>query len=152
MDLIYGNRIVVDEAGLEINRWTVPDHDHEVLKLNDFIPQETMFWRRRLWTKLGGLDPQFQFAMDWDFLLRAQETGAKIVHLPEFIGCFRIHPIQKTSAQIQSVGQREINEPRERTFGKRIEPVDLVESPAIRGFLRKSFELEKPGIANWNLK
>ncbi len=149
VDLIYGNRIVVDEAGLEINRWTVPGHDHDVLKLNDFIPQETMFWRRRLWTKLGGLDPQFQFAMDWDFLLRAQETGANIVHLPEFLGCFRIHPTQKTSAQIQSVGQREIDELRERTFGKRINPADLLESPAIRKFLRKSFELEKPGIANW---
>lgn len=146
VDLIYGNRIVVDESGLEINRWTLPWHDPEVLQLNDFIPQETMFWRRRIWGKIGGLDPRFQFALDWDFLLRAQSAGANIQHLPEFLGCFRVHSKQKTSELINTLGQQEIDLLRARTFGREILPEELLESPTLRRFLRKSFELENPGV------
>ena len=30
-----------------------------------------MFWRRRIWDKAGGqIDESFQFALDWDLLLR----------------------------------------------------------------------------------
>ena len=146
VDLIYGNRIVVDESGLEINRWTVPEHDPDVLSLNDFIPQETMFWRRRIWNKIGGLDPSFQFALDWDFLLRAQSDGANIQHLPEFLACFRVHSSQKTSELIDTLGQQEIDLLRERTFGRKVPPEELLESPILRQFLRKSFELENPGV------
>jgi hypothetical protein len=37
--------------------------------------QETLFWRRRVWETIGGLDESFQFALDWDFILRAQTVG-----------------------------------------------------------------------------
>ncbi|MFM1813546.1 MAG: Hyaluronan synthase [Pseudomonadota bacterium] len=90
--------------------------------MNDFVPQETLFWRRRIWDKVGGIDPSFRFAMDWDLLLRFQAAGAKIVRVPYFLACFRIHSAQKTSAQMHSVGQNEIDRLRERTFGRRISP------------------------------
>ncbi|MEJ1974398.1 MAG: hypothetical protein WDM96_18670 [Lacunisphaera sp.] len=66
-----------------------------MLRLNDFVPQETMFWRRRIWDKVGGIDPSFKFAMDWDLLLRFQAAEAKIVRVPYFLACFRIHAAQK---------------------------------------------------------
>ena len=36
------------------------------------VPQETLFWRRRAWDAVGGLDPSFQFALDWDLIARFQ--------------------------------------------------------------------------------
>ncbi len=95
VDVIYGHRIVVDEQSREIARWFLPKHDPAVLRLNDFVPQETMFWRRRIWDKVGGIDPSFKFAMDWDLLLRFQAAEAKIVRVPYFLACFRIHAAQK---------------------------------------------------------
>jgi len=44
---------------------------------------------------------------DWDLMLRAQQAGFKMVRLPRFLGCFRIHEEQKTSAMID-VGQEEM--------------------------------------------
>ena len=52
VDVIYGHRILIDENNYEIGRWVLPPHDNEVLKWADYIPQETLFWRRHIWGKL----------------------------------------------------------------------------------------------------
>jgi hypothetical protein len=137
-DVIYGHRIVVDEASREIARWFLPQHDPEVLRLNDFVPQETLFWRRRLWDRVGGLDTSFQFAIDWDLLLRFQAAGARIVRVPYFLACFRAHAAQKTAAVMHSTGQREITLLRERTQGRPFPPHELERDPRLLRYLRNS--------------
>jgi hypothetical protein len=42
------------------------------------------------------MDTSFQFAMDWDLLLRLRASGARMVRLPRFLGAFRVHGGQKT--------------------------------------------------------
>ena len=142
VDVIYGHRIVVDEESREIARWFLPKHDPEVLRLNDFVPQETMFWRRRIWEKVGGIDASFKFAMDWDLLLRFQAAGARMVRVPYFLACFRVHAAQKTSAQMQSIGQLEINHLRERTQGRVIAPEELEKNSRLLRYLRRSALIE----------
>ncbi len=142
VDVIYGHRILVDANSHEIGRWFLPKHDPEVLKLNDFVPQETLFWRRRIWDRVGGLDTSFQFAMDWDLLLRFQEAGANIVRVPYFLACFRIHSAQKTSAQMHSVGQAEIDHLRTRSQGRAIPPEELENHPVLLRYLRRSARRE----------
>lgn len=142
VDVVYGHRIVVDAESREIARWFLPKHDPEVLRLNDFVPQETMFWRRRIWDRVGGIDPSFQFAMDWDLLLRFQAAGAIIARVPYFLGCFRVHAAQKTTAQMQSVGQAEITRLRERTFGRAFPPQELESNPVVLRYLRRSAFIE----------
>lgn len=150
VDVVYGHRVLVDQAGHEIARWYLPKHDPDVLRLYDFIPQETMFWRRRIWDKVGGLDTTFQFAMDWDLLLRFQGAGAKIVRLPYFLACFRVHPQQKTSALISTQGQAEIDALRRRTFGRDITPDDILKSKQLRRYLRKSAWIEQ--LWKWGIR
>jgi hypothetical protein len=150
VDVVYGHRVVVDREGNEIARWYLPKHDPYVLRLYDFIPQETVFWRRRIWGQVGGIDTSFQFAMDWDLLLRFQEAGAKIVRLPYFLGCFRVHPQQKTSALISTQGQAEIDALRRRTFGRDITPDDLLKSEPLQRYLRRSAWIEQ--LWQWKLR
>lgn len=142
VDVVYGHRLVVDDQSREIGRWFLPPHSDEVLRLNDFIPQETLFWRRRIWDRAGGLDPAFQFALDWDLLLRFAQAGAKIVRLPYFLACFRVHAAQKTSSQIHSVGQREIDLLRTRAQGRELPPDQLEHDPRLLRYLRQSARLE----------
>jgi len=150
VDVVYGHRVVVNREGQEIARWYLPQHDPEVLRLNDFVPQETLFWRRRIWDKVGGIDTSFQFAMDWDLLLRFQEAGAKIVRLPYFLACFRVHPQQKTSALISTQGQAEIDALRRRTFGREITPDDLLKNKSLQRYLRKSAWIEQ--LWKWGIR
>jgi glycosyltransferase involved in cell wall biosynthesis len=118
IDAVYGHRIIVDEQGMDIGRWILAPHNNRVMSYADFIPQETLFWRRSIWERVGGkLDESFQFAMDWDMLLRFRDAGAIFVRMPNFIGLFRVHDAQKTSAEFNTVGVAESQKLLERTFG-----------------------------------
>lgn len=109
VDVVYGHRVLINEHDQEIGRWVLPPHDNAILSWADYIPQETLFWRRRIWDKAGGkIDEDFRFAMDWDLLLRFRDAGAKFVRLPRFLGAFRVHQNQKTSAQISEIGNQEM--------------------------------------------
>ena len=118
IDVIYSHRLIIDAAGEEIGRWILPPHDAETLRLVDLIPQETCFWRRRVWERAGGIDPSFQFAMDWDLFLRFQGAGARFHRLHGFLGCFRVHEEQKTSSVYETVGAREVARLQERELGR----------------------------------
>ncbi len=142
VDVVYGHRLLIDEQSREIGRWRLPPHDPEVLRLYDFVPQETMFWRRRLWDRVGGVDPDFSFAMDWDLLLRFQASGARIVHLPRYLACFRVHAAQKTSAQLGAIGQEELDTLRHRTFGRTLTPPELIAHPRLQSYLRTAARLD----------
>ncbi len=119
VDVVYGHRINIDVNGNEVGRWILPPHSDQMLQWADYVPQETLFWRRRIWERTGGqLDESFHFALDWDLLLRFREAGAKIVRLPRFLGAFRVHPQQKTTAEIVDRGTPEMNRLRERVHGR----------------------------------
>jgi GT2 family glycosyltransferase len=119
IDVVYGHRICIDEQDRQIGQWILPAHDGSVLSWADYVPQETLFWRRRIWEKAGGkVDESFRFAMDWDLLVRFREAGARFARLPRFIGAFRIHATQKTSAGISEIGFREMDRIRERIHGR----------------------------------
>lgn len=119
VDVVYGNRLLIDENDMEIGRWILPGHDAAALSWVDYVPQETMFWRRRIWDKVGGqVDESFRFAMDWDLLVKFRDAGARFAHIPSFLGAFRIHAHQKTSNAINEIGHSEMNRIRERTLGR----------------------------------
>jgi Glycosyl transferase family 2 len=107
VDVIYGHRVIVDDEGQEVGRWILPPHDTEVMKYHDWVPQETLFWRSALYRAVGGIDRAFQFAMDWDLVLRFINAGARFQRVPYSLGCFRVHDRQKTHALSDGVGQRE---------------------------------------------
>lgn len=119
VDVVYGDRLLIDESDMEIGRWIMPGHDSEVLSWADYVPQETLFWRRRIWDRVGGqIDESFKFAMDWDLLVRFRDAGARFAHIPRFLGAFRIHEHQKTSAAINEIGHKEMDRIREKLLGR----------------------------------
>lgn len=117
VDVVYGHRIIIDQHGYEIGRWVLPPHSDKMLVWADYVPQETMFWRRRVWDKVGGIDESFRFALDWDLLLRFRDAGAKFVRLPRFLGAFRLHVTSKTAAEMGEVGTHEMGLLRQRVHG-----------------------------------
>lgn len=134
VDIVYGNRITIDEEDKEIGRIVLPPHDKKVIKWIDFIPQETMFWRRRVWERIGPLDISFSFAMDWDFILRAQAAGFRFRRLSRFLACFRVHHGQKTIS-ISDVGREEQERLRQVHLGAN--PSGRLMRRKVRGYLFK---------------
>ena len=132
VDVVYGHRIFIDADSREIGRAVLPPHDSKALKWFDYVPQESLFWRRRVWTALNGLDENFHFAMDWDFILRAQEAGFKFRRLPRFLGCFRVHNQQK-STTIKDIGSKEMAVLKQRYLGH--VPSDLESEKKMKSYL-----------------
>jgi carbamoyltransferase len=134
VDLVYGHRINIDSDGNEVGRWVLPGHSDRMLIWADYVPQETMFWRRRIWDKVGGrIDESFHFALDWDVLLRVREAGAKFVRLPRFLGAFRVHASQKTTIELVDRGTPEMNKLRLRLHGRETDIIDIRRN--MRGYM-----------------
>jgi glycosyltransferase involved in cell wall biosynthesis len=108
VDVVYGHRVIIDANGNEIGRRLVPPHNPEALGYFDFIPQETMFWRRSIYERVDGLDPAFRFALDWDLILRFVKAGARFRRVPYFLACFRSHTEQKSATIHETIGADEI--------------------------------------------
>ncbi len=118
VDVIYGHRLIIDGNDQEIGRWILPKHDDHAIKFADYIPQETMFWRRSAWNAVGAsLDESFQFAMDWDLILRFRAAGMNFVRVPRFLGAFRVIETQKTQVLLETLGATEMNRLRRRELG-----------------------------------
>lgn len=142
VDVVYGHRVLIDEDDMEIGRWVLPRHDDALLDWVDYVPQETLFWRRRIWEAAGGrMDEEFRFALDWDLLLRFREADAKIVRIPRFLGAFRVHAAQKTTAQADELGAVEMARLRSRALGGEPEREEILR--AMRGYLFRHIILHK---------
>jgi glycosyltransferase involved in cell wall biosynthesis len=118
IDVVYGLRILIDTEDREIGRWIIPPHENGILSRTDAVPQETLFWRRKIWEQVGAqLDESYSFAMDWELLIRFRDAGAKMVRLPCFLGMFRVHPGQKTHPDWNRIGNEEMQRLRKRCLG-----------------------------------
>ncbi|MFV0444836.1 MAG: glycosyltransferase [Planctomycetaceae bacterium] len=142
VDVVYGHRVLIDENGSDIGRWVLPPHDNDILAFVDYVPQETMFWRRSIFEKVGGqLDEAFHFAMDWDLILRFREAGARFHRLPRFLGAFRISSDNKTTTLLETVGRRDMEILRKRVLGRI--PDDREINRVIRPYLKRHWVFDK---------
>jgi glycosyltransferase involved in cell wall biosynthesis len=127
VDAVYGHRVLIDDEGMEIGRQVIPRHSDRVLAWADFVPQETLFWRRAAWERAGAtMDESFRYALDWDLLVRLREAGARMVRLPRFLGAFRVHGAQKTSTLAPTVGIEEMGRIRKRLHGRPVSQAEVL--------------------------
>ena len=59
------------------------------------IPQQASFFRKILWDKVGPLDTDFYFAMDYDLWVRIAQSS-ELKYVPELWANFRLHEDAKT--------------------------------------------------------
>ena len=82
------------------NGWFCPS-------LAGYLQQESMFWRRSLWDRVGGLDPAYKYAADFDLWTRfAQQTELVYVDVP--LASFRLRPGVQISSKYASRYEGEV--------------------------------------------
>jgi hypothetical protein len=142
VDVVYGHRVIINEKDEEIGRWILPSHDKEVIFWADYIPQETLFWRRNLWKKIGSrLNESYHFAMDWELLVRFHAAGAKFARLPRFLAAFRVHAAQKTTTPLNSNASREVARLLKQIHGVEVTSREIYRMS--RSYLRRSMIIHK---------
>ena len=81
VDSVYGDMIWIDSAGrpLRVQR-EMPFNRFIWMYTYNYIPGMSMFWRRCIYEKVGGLDSSFDLAMDADLWMRFTDAG-RIAHV-----------------------------------------------------------------------
>ncbi len=99
LDVAYGDFVFIDENGRPLGEpIRTPEFDVAILRRYNFVPPHSSFVRRRvlrdesLW-----MDPQLQFAGDWDWFLRMALAGKPFGRIPEVLSHFRRHSRSKTA-------------------------------------------------------
>lgn len=115
VDITYGNMHLVDPSGKRLYT-AYPLLDLGILVYeNRFIPQQAMFWRRELYERVGGVNPELRFAMDFELTVRFLRAGARVAKIHQPLANFRFHPDAKSST-IRHVGEAEAREVLARFF------------------------------------
>ena len=106
VDWVFGDALWIDAQGCPIRPKREMGWNRNVFLFDhNYLPQPSVFWRRRLYEAAGGLNPRFNLAMDSDLWLRFSHL-AKPKHLDRYLSCMRFYPEQKTRA-LQPAGRQE---------------------------------------------
>lgn len=96
-DLIFGDDVFIDEQGMVIlhSKGYVRSLKH-IMLYGGWTPlQDACFWRRSLYERVGGINPNLKYAADYDFFLRASWVG-QYLYIQEIFSAFRRHDNQKS--------------------------------------------------------
>jgi glycosyltransferase involved in cell wall biosynthesis len=97
--MIYGKAYYMDEQGTPVARYPAGLTSYQGLRRGiNTIPQQTMFFRSKLWGMVGPLDPTFFYAMDYDLWVRIAAVTPIAFH-PVFMANFRLHGDSKSLTQ-----------------------------------------------------
>jgi glycosyltransferase involved in cell wall biosynthesis len=109
VEVLFGRRVIVDDAGHFVSRWPFVPFDGDTLRRVDFIPQECCFWRRSVWGRAGAaIDRGLRFAVDYDLWLRFLACGCRFLPVNDVFGLFREHRGQKSQSQWHAEGWPEV--------------------------------------------
>ncbi len=99
-DLVFGDDYYIDEAGGVIQRsFGGVNSLRNIMLFGGWTPlQDACYWRRSLYERIGGIDPDLTLAADFDFFLRAAWAG-RSAYVPRVFSAFRKHAGQKSVAQ-----------------------------------------------------
>lgn len=98
--LVYGHCALVDEDGQFLSYY----HDiqtatpEQLRNQGVFFCQPAAFFRRELYERAGGLDPDLRYAMDWDLWCRMARAGGRFESVNEVWAASRIYAQTKTRA------------------------------------------------------
>jgi glycosyltransferase involved in cell wall biosynthesis len=127
--MVYGDAELIGQDGNLLGRFAARQTSYQKM-LDGFvhIPQQSTFIRAEVWKKVGGIDPDFYFAMDYDLWVRVSKL-APIRYEPRLWAAFRLHEAGKSVAHDDRC-YPEMLKVRERELGKGISRL------AIKAFLR----------------
>lgn len=102
---VYGNCHYVDQNSEVIGQYaTQPWSYAELLKsATNFIPQPSLFLRRRVLERAGWLNEKLHYVMDYELCLRLGQHGI-IRYLPQTLAALRLHRDAKSLSAVSAFG------------------------------------------------
>jgi len=106
-ELLFGNCFHFFEGGATSHGSdVVREHERRDLRLADYLVQPSTFWTRKVWEQAGELDESLTFGFDWEWFIRARNSGAEFRPVDKYLSAYRFHSDHKSSTG----GERRLTE------------------------------------------
>ena len=115
--MVYGLADHIDADDRVISPYPTRPWDFAKLRIDCYLCQPAVFFRRRVVERFGPLDASLRFCMDYEYWLRLGRGGARFDYLEERLAGSRLHEETKTLGSRLPVHE-EINDMLKRTFGR----------------------------------
>ncbi len=100
LQLLYGDYTLVYPDGTRMFRRKISYDFNICLYIYMMVAQPSAFWTKSIYKKVGGIDPQWQYVMDYDLFLRIGEackgSHGAIRHIRSSLSLFRVHDASKS--------------------------------------------------------
>jgi glycosyltransferase involved in cell wall biosynthesis len=97
--IVYGDYIKVDSEDKCVALRRQPSFSYRICLYGYLtIMQPASFFGRQAFLDAGGVDIAYEYAMDYDLILRLAK-GRRVVHTKEYLAAFRIHSSSKSVAK-----------------------------------------------------
>jgi len=106
VEFVIGRSLVIDHQSKPKYIWIPPFINYwTMLMAGCLFHQPASFWRKRAYDEVGGINPNFSFALDYDLFIKlAKRKHPKVINY--ILAAFREHPQSKT-INLQNVCQKE---------------------------------------------
>jgi glycosyltransferase involved in cell wall biosynthesis len=96
-DIIHSDVAYLNSEGRIIRFVRIPAQSRFFCSKGVWYAQApAVFFKSRLFHKVGGLNRHYHLSMDFDIWVRLMNIGTKVVHVPYYLGGFRWHELSKT--------------------------------------------------------
>ena len=96
-ELLFGNCLhFLQNSRITYGSNVRESHAQTELRLTDYVIQPSTFWTRKAWQETGILDEALDFGFDWEWLLRARQSGVTFLPDDQYLSVYRIHEQHKS--------------------------------------------------------
>lgn len=100
IDVFYADKIHIDEDGNELYPQRYVPYRLDTFANDKMVMcNQACFWKKSVFDKIGYLDEEVQFAMDYEYFIRMGIKNLKFKHTPEIWGKQRYYEGTKTSEE-----------------------------------------------------
>ena len=97
IDLVYGDFYIINQQSkILLRRKEIPFDFNILLYGLDYICQPATFFRCSIFEKIGYLDENLHYGLDWEYWLRLASHGCRLTLLPKYLAAIRWQPQAKT--------------------------------------------------------
>ncbi|HEY5993176.1 MAG TPA: glycosyltransferase family 2 protein [Gallionellaceae bacterium] len=97
-EMLIGNCVHIREGtGAAIGSDIVSDCRRHDIAWCSYVIQPSSFWTRAVWEAAGKLDESLNYALDWDWFIRAKMAKAEFIAVERHLSVYRIHAAHKSS-------------------------------------------------------
>jgi glycosyltransferase involved in cell wall biosynthesis len=109
LDVLYGAADHIDLDDIPFESYPTTFWDPDLLQHTCFICQPALFFRRRVIERVGLLDANLRYCMDYNYWLRLADANCRFAYIPEKLAGSRLYADNKTLSDRPAV-HREIAE------------------------------------------